>query len=166
MSNVVMCSIDSSTANTGIAKFVNGNYTNSFVLSSSKIKDPYKKHEFMFSSIYLSLSNLKPDIVVVEATHASKNISSLNKLCKILGCIETWCILNGSEYHEMPPKEWRKYAGINGNEPPKQGRKELKDWSMNLVKDIFGVNSATDDESDAILIGYAYINMFNDKYVR
>ena len=39
-------------------------------------------------------------------------------------------------------------------------QEELKEWSKQKVKDLFDIDNVSDDVSDAILIGMAYINMF------
>lgn len=68
------------------------------------------------------------------------------------------CVSEKIDWQDLRPTQWRKYAALEGEKVPKK-REELKKWSINKVSEIFGVN-VTDDESDAILIGLAYCNIF------
>jgi hypothetical protein len=60
----------------------------------------------------------------------------------------------------LRPTEWRKMANTD-NVKIGRKREEMKQWSMDLVEKLFN-KKVTDDESDAILIGYGYIQSFND----
>lgn len=150
--------VDSSTAKTGVSVFTDGCYTNAFLIDKSKIKDTSEKFNQMCLNIVSVLNNEKPDIVVIERMHTLRNADSFRKLCKIMGIVQGWCILNNSEYIEMSPTEWRKLVANDDEKIPRK-RDELKLWSVDKVRCKYDIE-VTDDISDAICIGEAYINRY------
>ena len=77
----------------------------------------------------------------------------------IFGVVYGKCVENEIDFYELRPTEWRKL--IDPGKKPRK-REELKEWSKQKVKELFNINDVTDDESDAILIGRAYINLFKN----
>ena len=77
----------------------------------------------------------------------------------ILGAVLGKCLEIKADYCSLRPTEWRKLID-SGKKPNK--REELKKWSKQKVLELFDIDNINDDVSDAILIGQAYINMFNN----
>ena len=71
----------------------------------------------------------------------------------IFGAVYSTCIRNGFDFQELRPTEWRKL--IDPGKKPRK-REELKEWSKQKVKELFGIENVNDDIADAILIGEAY----------
>lgn len=102
--------------------------------------------------------DVKPSAtVVIETPTVIRNPKTQRLLTMIFGAVYAICIKCGHDFQELRPSEWRKL--IDPGKKPRT-RKELKEWSKEKVKEIFGVCNVNDDVSDAILIGQAYINMF------
>ena len=156
MSECILVGIDSSTSKTGLSVFINGKYSKCILIDKSNIKDSNEKYKEMCASIINTLNDIKPHIVVIERMHTIRNADSFRKLCKLMGAVQCWCIINRSDYIELSPTEWRKEVNDTGEKPPRK-REELKLWSVSLVNKKYGIE-VIDDVADAICIGEAYIN--------
>ena len=154
-----LLSIDSSTSATGYAVFINGKYTRSGCIDLKKTRDINQRFPEMIERIQYLLNSEDPDIVVVEEMVVTRNAQAARNLTMILGAIYGKCLENEIHYCSMRPTVWRKYIDT-GAKPRK--REELKEWSKQKAKEIFGLDDISDDVSDAILIGQAFINMMND----
>lgn len=150
--------VDSSTSKTGISIFVDGDFIGTHLIDTSKIKNTTEKFSKMCIGIIQKLSIERPDIVVIERMHTVRNADTFRKLCKILGVVQGWCILNNCEYIELSPTEWRKSI-LDKDEKAPRKREELKKWSVDKVKKKYDI-VVEDDVADAICIGEAYIRKF------
>lgn len=103
------------------------------------------------------IENYSPDCVVVETPVVVRNPLIQRILTMIFGSVYSMCVIKKITWAELKPTEWRKL--IDPGKKPKK-RDELKEWSKHKVFELFDID-VTDDESDAILIGQAYINMWN-----
>ena len=74
----------------------------------------------------------------------------------ILGAVYGWCLVHNVYFEMLRPTEWR---ALISKEKKGRKRDELKAWSVRKVKELFGID-VTDDESDAILIGLAYVKKY------
>lgn len=157
---VKLLSIDSSTSCSGWATFINGMYNTSGVIDCKKIKDNDTRMKEMCTSLLSLLDKEMPDIVVVELTAVLTNANTQRKLTMILGVVYGWVITHtGTDFYMLRPAEWRSKIK-NKNEKNGRKRDELKQWSIAKVKELFNVDVISDDQSDAILIGQALINMY------
>lgn len=156
MKECKMISLDTSSSKTGYAIFINGNIEKSGVYDLSKMK------ENRFKTMCISLANFikgqKPEIVVVETTAVTRNAQVQRMLTEIIGVCRGAAYVIGAEFVELRPTEWRKAVCDTDEKPPKI-KEELKKWSSNKVKELFNIESKTDDQADAILIGQALINI-------
>ena len=156
--NCKLLGIDSSTSKTGVSVYIDGVYSTSFLIDASKIKDTTEKFCTMCKEIIYKLNEEKPNIVVIERMHTLRNADAFRKLCKVMGVVHGWCILNDCEYIELSPTEWRKSVAEKDEKVPRK-REELKQWSVNKIKEKYGIE-VKDDIADAICIGEAYINRY------
>ena len=148
-------SLDTSTTSSGWSIYTNGKLKDYGVVDLSKVKGTAKnKIPIMISEIEKIIEKYKPSIVVVELTVVSRNAQAQRNLTMLLGMIWHICINKDIEFVDLRPTEWRSYVSAD-----KKGRtrNELKDWSIKKVEDLFGIKEISDDVSDAILIGYGYI---------
>ena len=151
-----LLSIDSSTSSTGYAIFVDGQYSRSGCIDLKNIKNSTERLSEMIRQLFLLIEKEKPDIVVAEEMVVARNMKTSRFLIMILGAVCGKCIDNNMFWYTLRPTEWRKL--IPGEKPT--GRDKLKTWSKETAKEMFGIE-VNDDVSDAILVGQAYINMWN-----
>lgn len=155
---IKMISMDTSSFCTGYAIWENA------VLMESGVVDLHKDKEHWYRmKVFLIglLEKTRPDIIVIEHTTLQRkhgNVAALINLSQIIGVIEGYAIANKADFMQLYPSEWRSRIGSY----PKT-REECKPWSLEKVKDLFHMECLSDDESDAILIGQAYINYFNER---
>lgn len=147
--------IDSSTRRTGMALFVDGQYSRHTLIDLSKSnEDTDARMNIMGRNILLVLNEWKPDTVFIEEPNGSGgNIDNFRKLSEIIGIVRGWCIENRVAYHECKPSVWRKNVGI---EQGKKKRPELKDESIKFVFEKYGIEVG-DDEADSICIAAGMI---------
>lgn len=157
MSDCTLVALDTSTRATGVAVFENGEYTSSGTLMLNKNDDAQTRFEIMVSQILDTLNEKQPDIVVIEQSIMTHNADTFRLLSMIVGAVYGYCVNHNIEYHSLTPSAWR--SQIDGKKPKK--REELKVWSKAKVDELYSVDTYTDDEADAILIGTAYINMWD-----
>ena len=155
MTTTTLLSLDTSTSCSGYAIFKDGKYTQSGCIDLTKCKA--EKFPKMIMELFYLIDSVNPDIIVVEEMVVVRNASVARHLTMILGAIYGKCLENHMSYDALRPTEWRKL--IDPGKKPRK-REELKEWSRMKVRDLFGIN-VNDDESDAILIGQAYINLWS-----
>ena len=159
-----MLSLDTSSSKTGWAYFLAGRYIKSGVinLDTKECKKKYKDNsdkriEDMCLAVWNLLQNYKPDIIVIEKLNVSRNMNATRVLSKVIGAVYTYYILTDDcSYFEIQPTQWRSQLGMQSG---KKKRDELKRLSIEYVRNTLG-KEVTDDESDSICQGLAYIKMF------
>lgn len=155
---VTLLSLDSSTKSTGYAVFNNAVYTTSDVIDLSTEKDMNKRTELMISEILKLLEVVAPSIIVIERMHVQRNMSVVRALCEVIGAVRGWAITHNAFFYEIAPTEWRSAIGIQSKGLK---REELKRLSLDYVADKYKITDISDDQSDAICIGDAYINIYD-----
>ena len=103
-----------------------------------------------------------PDVVVVEETVVTRNPQTQRMLSMILGAVFGCCVINNFKYYSLRPTQWRKLVRWDDEKLPRK-RDELKLWSINKVAELYDIQDISDDISDAILIGKAFINMIEEQ---
>lgn len=154
-----MISLDISTKSTGYAVFKDGIYNRSGVISYDN-KDAQKRLYIMAQYMLTAIDLMDTSIIVVEQPIFNKNVNTFRELSMMVGVVYGCCVNHNIEYHSLLPTQWR--ALISSEKKPRK-RKELKEWGKQKVKELYGFYVDTDDESDAILIGTAYGNLFKEK---
>ena len=138
--------------------YTNGELRNYGVLAT-KSKEPTDDMLLKLSEL---LNEYKPDIVVVENAVVVRNARVQRDLTMILGAIRFWCIQNGTCFYTLNPTEWRRLVKDTDEILPRT-RQELKLWSVKKASEYLHKDISSNDVSDAILIGQAYINLFSQK---
>jgi len=155
MTKFVSC--DTSTNNSALALFIDGEYQEHKLINKSKIKDTYERINEMVKDIFDLLNKWQPDILWIEHPQGhGSNVDMVGKLCEILGAVRAWCLIHNCEYNEISPSQWRKYAGIQQG---KKKRAELKQASIDYIKDKLGIDEG-DDVADSIALGYAILHYY------
>ena len=152
---------DTSTTKTGWSIFIDGKYNDGGLIDLSDMKEKAEQRiPVMIEEIKNQIINYSPDIIVVENTVVSRNIAAQRNLTMLLGMIWYLCIEMNIEYQVVRPTEWRSWVS---SEKKGNKREELKAWSVNKVKELYGIIPESDDVSDAILIGYGYVNRYKNE---
>ena len=149
-----LLALDTSSSSTGWAFFIDGDYKTSSVLISDGANSSERLGD-MVSKINGLITVMSPDIVVIETPVVVRNPQVQRILTMIFGAVYGKCISDDIEFQELRPTEWRKLIEPG---PKPRKRDELKEWSKVKAKELFDVIDISDDVSDAILIGQAYVN--------
>ena len=113
----------------------------------------------MIAEIENVIKTYTPDIVIVETTAVARNVSAQRLLTMLIGMVWYVCIEKEIEFQSVRPTEWRSWVS---SEKKGNKREQLKAWSIGKVQELFGLIPESDDVSDAILIGYGYINRYKE----
>lgn len=162
MKECKLLSFDTSTNATGYSIYISGKLQKYELLGFKHIKNTDERIKEMILKIYEIIEKEKPQIVVTEMTVVTRNAQAQRNLTMILGAIYGYCLCNDIFYWSFRPTEWRKLVHRTNEKIPRK-REELKQWSIDKVNEFFNISdiTITDDISDAILIGQAYINKFS-----
>ena len=166
--DIVMLTIDSSTKKTGIAVWINGYFKKRYLINydekDNKGKSYYKdcktmdtRYPLMVRDIYNILNQYQPKILYIEDEVVSRNMATCRFLFRLQGVIEGWCLSNGCEFNTVRPSQWRSACGFEQGKG--HDRDDLKKQAIAFVKKIYGID-VTDDEADAICIGYYVLKLF------
>ena len=152
---------DSSTKSTGYAIFDDGNFSEVHRVDKSNIKDSSQRLIEMVREIFKVIEDYSPTIVTWEVPVVIRNPQTQRDLSMLAGAIMGKCIEKNIFFYPFRPTEWRKLVKDNEEKVPRK-RDELKKWGITKVKELFNIDVENDDESDAILLCQAYINIFKD----
>lgn len=148
--------LDQSTTTTGYAIF-NGDK----LISYGKIKknilvDTYEERlYYMLRDISNLIKENNIDFVVYENIQQQRNVETHKKLSGLFYGISLICQSLKIPYQYYLALEWRKIIGLKA-----RNRTEAKKKSKEMILEKYG-EKVTDDESDAILMGLAYIKSHN-----
>lgn len=157
---IKILSLDTSTTKTGWSIFVDGKYTDCGLIDLSDMKNTAEERiPIMIREIENAIIDYSPDIVIVENTVVSRNVSAQRYLTMLLGMIWLVCLNREIEFQTVRPTEWRSWVS---SEKKGNRREELKAWSINKIKELYGFEVESDDMADAILIGHGYVNRYRD----
>ena len=157
--NCKLISLDTSTSSTGVAIYIVGIFSHHFLIETES-KNAEDRFEEMVTKLYELIDKEKPDIVTTELTVVTRNAHSQRSLTMLLGAVYGKCIKEGIFYYSFRPSEWRSLIKTD-QKPAGRKREDYKNWSLNVVKLLYGLDVEKDDISDAILIGRAYVNKFS-----
>lgn len=154
-------SMDQSTRMSGFCCFDDGRYVESGVVDMSKSKLETDKRSFeMAKALWKVLKKYKPDYLVLEDTQQQNNVKTVITLARLQGMIIGYAEAHGVEVHILLPSQWR--AALGYSQGPNVKRAELKQQSIDYVKEHFGFNK-TEDECEAIAEGVAAHRIFDFK---
>ena len=156
---VRMISLDTSTTKTGWGLFIDGRYNDCGLIDLSDMKEKAEQRiPVMIAEIEHIINTYVPDIIVVETTAVNRNVQAQRLLTMLIGMIWHISIVKDIDFQMVRPTEWRSWVS---SEKKGNRREELKAWSVGKVQELFGFIPETDDVSDAILIGYGYVNRYS-----
>lgn len=98
---------------------------------------------------------IQPDAIGVEGIQYQKNVKMFQTLANLQGVIQDFLYENRYPYKISNSSTWRSFLGIcTGGQ-----RENAKQQSQNYVRLMYHIN-ATQDEADAICMGYYFANQF------
>lgn len=144
---------DQSTRCTGWSCFISGQYIESGIIDMSKSKLETDVRSFeMAKAIWKIIKNYKPDHIVLEETQQQSNVKTVIILSRLQGMILGYAAAHGVKTHIVQPSKWR--AVLKFVQGPKVKRAELKQQSIDYVKEHLGVE-LPEDEAEACAMGFA-----------
>lgn len=144
---------DQASLNTGWAIFEDGKYIDSGVITKSKSIPIIDRVPQMAASICAKIKESGADVAVIEGIQTQSNQKTVIDLARLQGGIMMWCSIKKIPLKILMPTEWRKI--LNYKMGPKVPRAELKQQSLDYVKEHFGLENMSEDRVEAICIGAA-----------
>ena len=152
-------SMDQSTRNSGYSYFENGKYIESGVVDMNKSKlDTYERSFEMAKALWKVIKKYNPDYLIIEDTQQQSNVKTVITLARLQGMIIGYAEAHGVKVHILLPSQWR--AALGYKQGPKVKRAELKQQSIDYVKEIYYLN-LPEDECEAIAEGVAAHKIYN-----
>ncbi len=132
-----MISLDTSTSESGVAKWINGKLLEQMSLIKPKKEAP--GNEWMIKNLIDLLNKENPDIVIIEEESTSRNMKTTRQLIMIIGVVKGWCIAKNKYFDIFTPKVWRRLVA-NPDEKIPTRREESKVWAVKKVKELFDID--------------------------
>ena len=153
-------SFDQSSKLSGWSVFDDGEYVDSGVIDKHKITNSDKRIAEMGLAIYQKVQEVKPDLCVIENIQNQSNTATVILLARLQGMILGYCAAHKIRTEILGPSQWR--SELNYRQGPKVKREELKQQSIDYVKEHLGFTDFTEDQSEACCIGIAASRLFDD----
>jgi Holliday junction resolvasome RuvABC endonuclease subunit len=149
-------SFDQASAKSGFALYDDGKLVDHGAITV-KEKDAALRLNIMFTEIANKIEEYTPDLVIIEGTALQSNAYSLIMLAQLQGMIVGYCYKKNVKYKIVGVTTWRKALGFR--QGPKVAKKELKAQAKELALKLVNEDKkVTEDEADAICIGYACVS--------
>lgn len=153
-------SMDQSTRCSGYAVFEDGKYITSGVIDMNKSKLDTDKRSFeMAKELWKVIKKHKPEHLILEDTQQQNgNVKTVIILARLAGMVVGYAEAHNVKTHILLPSQWRK--ALSYSQGPKVKRRELKQQSINYVKEHFGLE-LVEDEAEAVALGSAAHKIFD-----
>lgn len=146
-------SFDQSTRVSGWAYFENSKYICSGVVDIRKSELETEQRSFeMAKELWKIIKKYKPDRLVIENVQQQSSPSTVIILARLAGMIIGYAEAHNIHVHILLPSQWRK--ALNYSQGAKVKRQELKQQSIDHVKEVYGLN-LSEDECEACCINEA-----------
>ena len=146
-------SMDQSTRCSGYAVFEDNQYIASGVVDMSKSKLETNERSFeMAKALWKVLKEYKPDILILEDVQQQSGVKTVITLARLAGMIIGYAEAHKVKVHILAPAQWR--AVLHYSQGPKVKRAELKQQSINYVKEKYNLD-AIEDECEAVALNDA-----------
>ena len=144
---------DQSTRCTGISIYKDGKYFCSELIDMSKSKLGTDERSFeMAKAIWKFIDKYNPSYLVIEDTQQQNNVKTVVTLARLQGMIMGYAEAHGVKVHILLPSKWR--AILKYSQGPKVKRQELKQQSIDYVKEHYGLD-LPEDICESICMGEA-----------
>ena len=150
---------DQSTRCSGWSFFLDGEYVASGLvdMSDSELETDERSFE-MAKKLWKLVKKYNPDELVIEQVQNQSNTKTVIILARLAGMIIGYAEAHGVKTHTVEPTKWRKV--LSYSQGPKVKRAELKQQSIDYVKEKLGVKMP-EDRAEAICIGFAAHKIYN-----
>lgn len=154
----ILC-LDQATRKSGWSLFIDGEYANSGIVDLSKSKlETYERSFEMAKELWAVIKKYKPDNLVIEDVQNQSNTNTVIILSRLQGMLIGYAEAHGVKVNILLPSQWRKALGfVQG---PKVKRAELKQQSIDYVKEHYGID-ASEDEMESVAINAAAHKIYN-----
>ena len=152
---------DQASINAGWSLFDENGYVDSGVITKDKKTPIDKRVPQMAEAICSKIKDFKADIVCIEGIQTQSNQRTVIDLARLQGGIMMYCEIKKISLYILSPSEWRKV--LEFRQGPKVSRAELKEQSMNYVKEHLGFDDFSEDRCEACCIGIAANKLYNTK---
>ena len=150
---------DQATRISGYSLFDNNEYVCSGIIDMSESELDTDERSFeMAKEIWKVINKYKPDVLVIENVQKQTSTSTVITLARLQGEIIGYAEAHGVKTYIVSPSQWRKALGFT--QGPKVKRKELKQQSIDYVKEHYSID-APEDEMEAVAINAAAHKIFN-----
>jgi Holliday junction resolvasome RuvABC endonuclease subunit len=154
-------SFDQASINAGWSLFDENGYIDSGIITKNKNIPIDQRVPQMAKSICGKIKELQADIVCIEGIQTQSNQRTVIDLARLQGGIMMYCEIKHIPIHILHPSEWRKV--LKFHQGPKVPRAELKEQSINYVKERLGFDDFSEDRCEACCIGMAASILYNTK---
>ena len=152
-------SMDQSTRASGFAVFEDGQYVDSGMIDMTKSKLDTDQRSFeMAKALWKVIKKYQPDHLVLEETQQQSNVKTVIILSRLQGMVIGYAEAHKVKTHIVQPTKWR--ATLGYSQGPKVKRAELKQQSIDYVKDNLGLD-LPEDQAEAVCEGIAAHKIFN-----
>lgn len=150
----VILALDQATKTTGWSLWCNGELTNYGHISFDDA-DAFMRNHKLCSWIFNMVTRYNVSMIVIEDIQMQvNNVVTFQKLAQLQGAIIEHLYLHNLDYKIIRPTEWRAACNLlKGQDKHRESQKKI---AQQWVLDTFG-RKCTQDEADAICIGYAAI---------
>ena len=144
-------SFDQSTRVSGWAYFEDNKYIESGVIDMSKTKLETDKRSFeMAKELWKIIRKYNPDILCIEDVQNQSNAKTMIVLARLAGMIIGYAEAHKIDIYIITSTQWRSMLDFKLGAGVK--REELKQQSIDYVKETYGVD-VPEDEAEAIALG-------------
>lgn len=152
---------DQASINTGWSLFDENGYVDSGIIVKDKKTPIDQRVPQMAEAICSKIKTLKADIVCIEGIQTQSNQRTVIDLARLQGGIMMYCEIKKIPIYILHPSEWRKV--LEFRQGAKVPRAELKEQSINYVKEYLGFTDFSEDRCEACCIGLAANKLYNTK---
>ena len=150
---------DQSTKCSGWSFFSNGKYVTSGVIDMSRSELETDERSFeMAKRLWGIIKHHSPDELVIEQVQNQSNTKTVIILARLAGMIIGYAEAHGVKTHTVEPSKWR--SALSYKQGPKVKRTELKQQSIDYIKENLGINMP-EDQAEAVCIGFAAHKIYN-----
>lgn len=150
---------DQATRCSGYSVFEDGDYVSSGIIDLSKSDLETPERSFLMAKrLWKVIKHYQPDELIIEDVQQQSNPKAVIVLARLAGMIIGYAEAHNISTHILLPTQWRKALGYS--QGPKVKRKELKQQSLDYMRDNFDLE-LPEDEAEACCINAAAHKIFN-----
>jgi Holliday junction resolvasome RuvABC endonuclease subunit len=152
---------DQASINAGWSLFDENGYIDSGIIKKDKNIPIDRRVPQMAEAICAKIKEFKADVVCIEGIQTQSNQRTVIDLARLQGGIMMYCEVKHIPIHILSPSEWRKV--LEFHQGAKVKREQLKEQSINYVREHLGFDNFSEDRCEACCIGIAANKLYNTK---